>query len=67
LLKVVLNTITLTQGIPQQPGTRQIAYLMAFYHGYFVFRNENVKVKVKYGFVLHTSTPCYEWDLNSQL
>jgi hypothetical protein len=50
----VLNTITLTQGIPQQPGTRQIAYLMAFYHGYFVFRNKNVKVKVKYGFVLHT-------------
>jgi hypothetical protein len=36
-------------GIPQQ-----IARLIAFSQGYFVFKNENVKVKVKYGFVLHT-------------
>jgi hypothetical protein len=41
-------------GIPQQLGTRQIARLIAFSQGYFVFKNENVKVKVKYGFVLHT-------------
>ena len=37
------------QGIPQRPGTRQIAFSPV----YFVFKNENVKVKVKYGFVLH--------------
>jgi hypothetical protein len=42
------------QGIPPQPGTGQIARLIAFSRGYFVFKNENVKVKVKYGFVLHT-------------
>ena len=33
------------QGIPQQQ--------IAFPPVYFVFKNENVKVKVKYGFVLH--------------
>ena len=32
----------------------QIARLIAFFSGYFVFKIENVKVKVKYGFVLHT-------------
>ena len=44
------------QSIPHQVGTRQIARLIAFFPGYFVFKNENVKVKVpvKYGFVLHT-------------
>ena len=42
----------LKQGIPQQPGTRQIGRLIAFPPSYFVFKNENVKVKVKYGFVL---------------
>jgi hypothetical protein len=42
------------QGIPEQPGTGQIVRLIAFSRGYFVFKNENVKVKVKYGFVLHT-------------
>ena len=44
------------QGIPQQTGTRQIARLIAFFPGYFVLKDENVKVKVpvKYGFVLHT-------------
>jgi hypothetical protein len=35
------------QGIPQQ-----IAFPPP--PGYFVVKNENVKVKVKYGFVLHT-------------
>jgi len=44
----------LNQGIPQQPGTGLIARLIAFPPGYFVVKNENVKVKVKYGFVLHT-------------
>jgi hypothetical protein len=34
--------------------TRQIACLIALTPGYFVFKNENVKVKVKYSFVLHT-------------
>ena len=43
-----------TKGILQQPGTRQIACLIALTPGYFVFKNENVKVKVKYSFVLHT-------------
>jgi len=42
------------QGISQQSGTRHIAHLIAIFPGYFVFKNENVKVKVKYGFVLHT-------------
>jgi hypothetical protein len=28
--------------------------LIAFFPGYFVFKNENVKVKIKYGIVLHT-------------
>ena len=32
----------------------QIVHLNAFFPGYFVFKNENVKVKVNYGFVLHT-------------
>jgi hypothetical protein len=41
-------------GIPQQPGTGQIVRLIAFPTGYFVFKNENVKVKVKYSFVLRT-------------
>ena len=31
-----------TQGIPQQPGTVQIARLIAFFPIYFVFKNENV-------------------------
>jgi hypothetical protein len=34
------------QSIPQQPGTGQIVRLIAL--------DENVKVKVKYDFVLHT-------------
>ena len=34
--------------------TGQIARLIAFFSSYFVFKIENVKVKVKYGFVLHT-------------
>jgi len=42
------------QGIPQQPGTGQIGRLIEFFPGFFVFKNENVKVKVEYGFVLHT-------------
>jgi len=42
------------QGIPQQPGNGQIARLAAFFPGYFVLKIENVKVKVKYSFVLHT-------------
>ena len=43
------------QGIPQQPGTGQIAHLIAFSPRLLcVVKNENVKVKVKYGFVLHT-------------
>jgi hypothetical protein len=37
------------QGIPQQPDTTQIA----FSPSYFTLKNENVKLKVKYGFVLH--------------
>jgi len=45
------------QGIPQQLGTKQIAGLIAFSPGHFVFKNKNVKVKVKYGFVLHTGSP----------
>jgi hypothetical protein len=41
------------QGIPEQPGTGKIARLIAVFPSYFVFKNENVKVKVKYGFVLY--------------
>jgi hypothetical protein len=44
----------MVQGIPQQPSTVQIGRLIEFPPCYFVFKNENVKVKVKYGFVLHT-------------
>ena len=36
------------QGISRQPDARQIASLIAFFPGYFVFKNENVKVKVKF-------------------
>ena len=36
----MVNTI---QGIPQQPGTGQIACLIAFFPGYFVFNNENAQ------------------------
>jgi hypothetical protein len=32
-----------------------MANLIAFFPCYFVFKNENDKVKVKYGFVLYTS------------
>ena len=49
-----MKKTNLLQGIPQQPGIGQIARLIAFFLGYFVFKNENVKMKVKYGFVLHT-------------
>jgi hypothetical protein len=42
------------QGIPQQPSTGQIASLIPFFSPLLCFKNENVKVKVKYGFVLHT-------------
>jgi hypothetical protein len=42
------------EGITQQSDTAQIAHLIAFPPRYFVVKNENVKVKVKYGFVLHT-------------
>ena len=41
------------QGIPEQLGTGKIARLIAVFPSYFVFKNENVKVKVKYGFVLY--------------
>ena len=41
-------------GIPQQLGTEQISPLITFPTGYFVFKNENVKVKVKYSFVLRS-------------
>ena len=48
----------LLQGIPQQPGTGQIAHLIAylfiFFPSTFDFKNENVNVKVKYGFDLYT-------------
>jgi hypothetical protein len=37
----VTGTVFIWQGIPQQPGTRQIARLIAFFPGYFVFKNEN--------------------------
>jgi hypothetical protein len=40
--------------LSQQPGTSQISRLIAFFPSYFAFKNENVKVKVKYGFVFHT-------------
>jgi len=42
------------QGIPQQPGTGQIACLITFFPRLLCFQNENVKVTVKYGFALHT-------------
>jgi hypothetical protein len=47
----------LIQGIPEQPGTGKIARLIAVFPSYFVFKNENVKVKVKYGFVLYLGLP----------
>jgi hypothetical protein len=34
--------------------SQHIAHLIAIFPGYFVFKNENVKVKVKYGFAWHT-------------
>ena len=55
-----MNLIQL-QGIPEQPATGQIACLIAVPPSYFVLQNENVKVKVKYGFVFHTGcagSPC---------
>jgi hypothetical protein len=51
----ILTGLVYIQGILQQPGTGHfIARLIAFSPGYFVFKNENVKVKVKYDFVLYT-------------
>jgi hypothetical protein len=35
-------------------STGQIASLIPFFSPLLCFKNENVKVKVKYGFVLHT-------------
>ena len=49
-----LYCLRVVQGIPQQLANRQIACLILFSYGYFAFKKENVKVKVKYGFVLHT-------------
>ena len=40
------------QGLPQQPGIRQIAHLIVF--SPLLFENENIKVKVKYSFILYT-------------
>ena len=54
LWKYAVGKNITTQGILQQPGTGEIACLIAFPPSYFVFKIENVKVKVKYGFVLHT-------------
>jgi hypothetical protein len=53
-LFLLIQKVHLYQGIPQEPGTRQIARLIAFFPSYFVFKNENVKMKIKEGFVLHT-------------
>jgi hypothetical protein len=66
------------QGIPQQPDTMQIA----FSPSYFTLKNENVKLKVKYGFVLQdpsfyfriitsylkmSGMPCYPYKCNTFL
>jgi hypothetical protein len=48
-LFLLIQKVHLYQGIPQEPGTRQIARLIAFFPSYFV-----VKMKIKEGFVLHT-------------
>ena len=48
------HCLTEPQGIPQQPSTGQIVRLITIFACYFVFKNENVKVKVKYSFVLHS-------------
>jgi hypothetical protein len=48
-----LYCLRVVQGIPQQLANRQIACLILFSHGYFAFKKENVKVKVKYGFVFY--------------
>jgi hypothetical protein len=48
---VIESSVSLMQGIPQQQGSGQIACLNTSPPPYFVFKNENVKVKVKYGFV----------------
>ena len=45
----ILTGLVYIQGIPQQSGTGHfIARLIAFSSSYFIFKNENVKVKVKY-------------------
>jgi hypothetical protein len=41
-----------TFNISRAPGKLPIKF--HYSPGYFVFKNENVQVKVKYGFVLHT-------------
>jgi len=43
-----------TKAFHSSRASGKLSRLIAFSPGYFVFKNENVKVKVKYGFVLHT-------------
>ena len=59
-IEVSKVTDTLIHKIHYQ-GTGQIARLIAFFPSCFVFKNENVKVKVKYGFVLQD--PPYTLEL----
>lgn len=38
-------------------GSRENCPSITFFSGYFVFKNEGVKVRVRYGFVLYTGLP----------
>jgi hypothetical protein len=46
-----------TKAFHSSRASGKLSRLIAFSPGYFVFKNENVKVKVKYGFVLHAGFP----------
>ena len=48
------NLVDKSAGHSTAARHREIAGLIAISPGYFVFKSETVKVKVKYGFVLHT-------------
>jgi hypothetical protein len=52
--------MTATKAFHSSRASGKLSRLIAFSPGYFVFKNENVKVKVKYSFVyLQGKLFCY--------
>ena len=53
------NNLKISRAFHSIRETGQIAGLIAFFSGYFVFKNESVKLK--YGFVLHAGLSFAMW------